>query len=213
MIDRKNGRLLALGAAMIFLSTLAVLLARQFSVGPERPVPAWRVFGPETAPVNIVEYTDFGCPACRHASAKLDEMLRVFDGGLRVTFKNYPLLNIHPWSLRAAALADCAGAQGRFKEYAGLLFEGQEKWSPAKAEPAEFQAYAKQLKLDWPALQACAEDPKTLQRIRLEISEGDMRGVSATPTFFINGRRAVGSGQLIDQAMKFDNILRGARKP
>lgn len=213
MTDRKTSRLLAVAAGLIFASTMAVLLARQFTSAPSRAVPEYRVFGPADAPVQIDEYTDFACPACRHAAGKIDELLRVFGGGLRVNFKHYPLLNIHPWSLHAAAFADCAGEQGKFKEYAALLFEGQEKWGRARNLPPEFELYAKQLKLDWPAMKACSEDQKTLRRLQLEISEGDLRGVSATPTFFVNGKRAVGSAQLLDQAMKFDNILRKAAKP
>ncbi len=213
MIDRKNARLLTAAALIVFLSTLAVLLGRQFSLGRTLPVPPFRAFGPENAPVQIYEYTDFACPACRHAAGKVDEMLKVFGPGLRVSFKHYPLTGIHPWSLQAALYADCAGEQGRFKEYGDLLFAGQEKWALAKEMPPEFEQYARQLKLDWPKMQACAASPETLRRVKLDMSEGDLRGVNATPTFFINGRRAVGAGQLLDQAMKFDNILRSAAKP
>jgi protein-disulfide isomerase len=212
-MEKKNARLAALAVVIIFVSTIAVLMARQFNMGPERPAPAFRTFGPEGAPVQIYEYTDFACPACRMATFKVEEMMKVFGGGLRVSFKHYPLLNIHPWSLHAAAYADCAGEQGKFREYAQLLFAEQEKWAEAKAEPKEFEAFAKQLKLDWPALQACANSDETLKRIKLDIAEADMKGVNATPTFFINGRRAVGGGQLIDQAMKFDNLMRKAAKP
>jgi protein-disulfide isomerase len=213
MIERKNARLLALAALLIFLSTLAVLLARQFNLGPTLPVPPFRAFGPAEAPVQIYEYTDFACPACRHAAGKIDEMMKVFGPGLRVNFKHYPLINIHPWSLRAAALADCAGEQGKFKEYADLLFTGQEKWAQVKEPPKEFEAYARQLNLDWPKMLACSDAPETLKRLKLETAEGDIKGVNATPTFFVNGRRAVGSAQLLDQAMKFDNMLRSAAKP
>jgi len=213
MIERKNARLLALACMLIFISTIAVLMARQFNLGPTRPVPAYRAFGPADAPVQIYEYTDFACPACRHAAGKIDEMLKVFGGGLRVNFKHYPLANIHPWSLHAAAYADCAGEQGKFKEYAGLLFAGQEKWGLAKDKPKEFEEYARQLKLDWPKMLVCSNDAETLKRIKLDMAEGDVKGVNATPTFFINGKRAVGAAQLIDQAMKFDNVLRSAAKP
>lgn len=209
-MDRKNARLTALALMIVFVSTIAVLLARQFNLGPERPAPAFRTFGPADAPVQIYEYTDFACPACRHAAGKLDEMMKVFGPGLRVQFKHYPLLNIHPWSLHAAAYADCAGAQGKFKEYAALLFEGQQHWAEAKAEPKEFAEYAGKLGLDWQKMLVCANDPETLRTLKLDIAEADLKGVSATPTFFINGRRAVGSGQLLDQAQKFDNILRKA---
>ncbi|MDP2865706.1 MAG: DsbA family protein [Elusimicrobiota bacterium] len=211
MIDRKNARLLALAGIIIFVSTIAVLLARQLNLGPVRPAPAFRTFGPEAAPVHIYEYTDFACPACRHAAGKLDEMMKIYGPGLRVSFKHYPLLNIHPWSFHAAAYADCAGEQGKFKEYAELLFENQEKWAQAKGMPKEFETYALQLRLDWPKITACADSTETHNRINLDIAEADMKGVNATPTFFINGKRAVGGGQLVDQARKFDNILRAAK--
>lgn len=211
MIDRKKARLLALAGMIIFISTIAVLLARQFNMGPVRPAPDFRTFGPATAPVQILEYTDFACPACRHAATQLDEMMKIYGPGLRVSFKHYPLLNIHPWSFHAAAYADCAGEQGKFKEYAKLLFENQEKWAQLKEKPKEFEAYAAQLKLDWPKITACADAPETLRRLNLDIAEADMKGVNATPTFFINGKRAVGGGQLVDQARKFDNLLRTAK--
>ncbi|MDA8244621.1 MAG: thioredoxin domain-containing protein [Elusimicrobia bacterium] len=208
MISRTNARLAALALLIIFSSTVAVLLARQFNLTPDRPAPAFRTFGPAGAPVRIYEYTDFACPACRHAAGKIDELLKVYSGGLQVSFKHYPLLSIHPWSLHAAAYADCAGRQGKFMEYAHLLFEGQSEWGEAKALPRQFEDYAKKLGLDWDKMQACSEDPETLHALQLDISEADMKGVDATPTFFINGKRAVGSGQLLDQAQKFDTLLR-----
>jgi len=215
-MDQKKARLAALAGLIVFSSTIAVLLARQFNLGPVRPAPDFRTFGPADAPVQIYEYTDFACPACRHAAGKIDELLKVFGPGLRVSFKHYPLLNIHPWSLHAAAYSDCAGAQGKFKEYAALLFEGQEKWGAAKAEdgePKEFAEYARKLGLDWPKMLACSNDPETLKTLKLDIAEADLKGVNATPTFFVNGKRAVGSAQLLDQAQKFDNLLRKAAKP
>ena len=211
MIDQKNARLAALAFTLIFVSTVAVLMARQLNLGPERPAPGFRTFGPADAPVHVYEYTDLACPACRQATLRIDEMRKVFGAGLRVSFKHYPLLNIHPWSLQAAAYSDCAGEQGKFKEYAEVLFENQEKWAQAKEMPKEFEAYAARLKLDWPKMAACADSAETHKRINLDIAEADMKGVNATPTFFINGKRAVGGGQLVDQARKFDNILRAAK--
>jgi protein-disulfide isomerase len=212
MLDQKRSRLAAIGAALVFASTIAVLLARQLNLGPERPAPDFRTFGPANAPVQIYEYTDFACPACRGAAGLLEEMSKVYGPGLRVHFKHYPLLNIHPWSLHAAAYADCAGAQGKFKDYAALLFEGQQHWAEAKEEPKQFAEYAGRLGLNLDALRACANAPATLRTLKLDIAEADMKGVNATPTFFINGKRAVGSGQLLDQARKFDSILRKAAK-
>lgn len=210
MLNVKTARLTALAGITIFVSTVAVLLARQFSLGPERPAAPFRTFGPPGAPVRIEEYSDFACGACRAAAGKMDELLKVYAGGIRLQLKHYPLVNIHPWSQDAAAYADCAGEQGKFKEYSALLFESQEKWGRADERPKEFEAFARDLKLDWPKMQTCSAAPQIRQRIKLEMAEAEMKGVSATPTFFINGKRAVGPAQLVEQARKFDNILKAA---
>lgn len=210
-----SGRIIArkifIAALLVFASTMAVLLSRRFDLAPARPSPDFRTFGPKDAPIQIYEYTDFACPACRAAEAHLMKSLEVYKGAIRVNFKHYPLSTIHPWSFLAASYADCAGQQGKFAEYAGLLFESQEKWARAKEKPGEFAAFAVRLKLDLPALETCAADLETARRVKLDVSEGDLRGVTATPTFFINGKRAVGSSQFLDQAKKFDIMLKGLK--
>jgi len=208
---RKTLRKILVAVALIVLSTFGTLLCRQFSIGPERPSPAFRVFGPANARILIYEYTDFSCPACRVANGHIKDLLRAYKDSARINFKHYPLSTIHPWSLNAAACADCAGRQGKFTEYADLLFENQEKWAFAGEKPKEFMEYAKQLNLDLPAFEICRNDEAVLRQLKLDISEGDIRGVNSTPTFFINGKRAVGSGQLLEQAKRFDNLLKGRK--
>ena len=213
MINKKTARLAVLGGLLMFIAATAILLARQFNVGPARPAPGFRTFGPAGAVVKIEAYSDYACGACRAAEGKLEEMLKVYPGGIRLTLKHYPLTNIPPWSLDAAAYADCAGEQGKFKDYAARLFEGQEKWGEAKVRPAEFEAYARELKLDWAQIQSCAASTQTRQRIKLETAEADLKGVNATPTFFINGKRAVGPGQLLERIRKLDKLLENRNKP
>ena len=211
LISRKNARLAALACLVMFLSTMGVLLARQFNLGPVRPTPGFRTFGPADAPVQMYEYSDFACGACRKAAGKMDEMFKVYSGAIRLQFKHYLLVNIHPWSLDAAAYADCAGEQGKFKEYADLLFESQEKWGRAKEKPEEFEVFARGLKLDWTKMQTCSVAPETRKRIKLDMAEAELKGVNSTPTFFINGKRAVGPGQLAEQARKFGDLLKSSR--
>jgi len=211
MISKRTARLTALSATLIFVSTTAVLLARQLNLGPTRPAPDFRTFGPAAAAVQIYEYTDFACPACRHAALALEDMLKIYGPAIRLSFKHYPLNIIHPWSMAAAAYADCAGEQGKFRDYAAMLFESQGKWGQAKEKPAEFETFAKKLGLDWEKMQACSAAPATLKAVKFDMAEGNVKGVNATPTFFINGKRAVGGGQLLEQARKFDALLRKAR--
>ena len=212
MVSRITARKGLIAVLLVFASTMAVLLLRQSNLAPSRPSPDFRAFGPKDAPIQIYEYTDLSCPACRSAEAHITQSLQLYKGAVRVNFKHYPLSVIHPWSFMAASYADCAGAQGKFKEYAGLLFENQGTWAQSKEKPKDFEIYAARLKLDWPEMQACADAPETVKRLKLDIAEADMKGVNATPTFFINGKRAVGGGQLVDQARKFDNLLGRAAK-
>ena len=213
MIRKENSVRIILAGAVIFVPTIAVLLARQFSLGPARPAPEFRTFGPPGALVRITEYSDFACGACRAAADAAEKMLKVYGRDVRLALKHYPLVNIHPWSLDAAAYADCAGVQGKYREYSARLYESQEKWGRAAARPGEFEAIARELALDWPAMAACAVAPETVRRVRLDIAEAEMKGVNATPTFFINGKRAVGPVQFAEAMRKFDGIIEARRQP
>lgn len=114
---------------------------------------------------------------------------------------------IHPWSFTAAMSADCAGEQGRFKDYSALLFENQAAWAQSKTIPGQFNEYAKKLNLDMQTFDICMAKQETMRRVTLDVAEGDIRGVNATPSFFINGKRAVGSEQFLNMARQFDNLL------
>ena len=205
MVSRITTRKIFIAAALVFAATTAVLLFRQFNLTPARPSPDFRAFGPKDAPIQIYEYTDFACPACKAAEAHVMYILKTYKDSVRINFKHYPLSSIHPWSFMAASYADCAGEQGKFVEYASLLFESQEKWARAAEKPGEFTAFAAQLKLDAAALETCAASVETARRVKLDVSEGDLRNVNATPTFFINGKRAVGGPQFLT---RFDTIFK-----
>ena len=210
MTAKKTARKILIAIMLVCAATIATLACRQFSIGPARPSPSWRAFGPENAKIQIYEYTDFACPACRAAEGNVKNVLELYKGSVRVNFKHYPLATIHPWSFHAAAYADCAGKQGKFLEYAALLFENQEAWARTKDTPKEFAEYAKKLKLDVPALEACTEEQGTIRQVQLDMAEGDLRGVNATPTFIVNGKRAVGGGQFLDRVKYFDIVLKKA---
>lgn len=211
MQTSKTLRKLFAAAALVFLSTLGTLLCRQFSLGPERPSPDFRHLGPAGAKIHIYEYTDFACPACKTAHGHMKNLLAAYKDSVLLDFKHYPLTGIHPWSAAAAACADCAGKQGKFLEYAELLFENQEKWALRKERPKEFAEYAGKLGLDIAAFEKCAADEAVSRQVTLDMAEGDTRGVNSTPTFFVNGRRAVGYGQLLDRAKRFDNFLKDGK--
>lgn len=196
-------------ASVVIVLTLAVLLARQLDLGPERPSPSFRTLGDRTAKVHFMEYTDFACPSCKLANEHLHKILELYPGKIRVSLKHYPLTKIHKWSVEAAAAADCAGKEGKFWPYAGILFDKQARWSVSKDSPRpEFISIAARLGIETNSFRSCVEDPETLKEIRLDMAEGDSRKITATPTIFMNRKRIVGAGQLVEASKLLDNLTR-----
>jgi protein-disulfide isomerase len=158
--------------------------------------PAPYVKGNPDAPITIVEFSDFECPACGHAFSDLRDLVRG-RSDVKLVFRNFPLdsacnphmqQQLHPDACRAAAAAECAGKLGRFWEYHDELFEHQKL-----LDRDSLFRYAREVGLDIPAFRACLDDPATMDRIAADVEAGTRLGVESTPTIFINGRRVQGA--------------------
>ncbi|MDQ3035529.1 MAG: DsbA family protein [Myxococcota bacterium] len=139
--------------------------------------------GAPMAPVTIVEFSDFECPYCGRAHPILDELLREFEGQVKIVFRNYPLSG-HPRAMPAARAAVAAGRQGKFWEMADLLFGHQRA-----LEDEDLTRYAQQLELDLERFHGDLQSSATQAAIERDREEGRRLGVEGTPTFFVNGRR------------------------
>lgn len=181
---------------MLALSVAGVMATKGLRKPAVDRAEAYRVKGAESAPINIVEYSDFECPACRVAEPALAQLLKLYEGKTRFVFKHYPLEMMHPTARFAAGAAECAGRQGKFWELHDLLYEKQHDWASAPDPAAKIGELAKSLKLDAAALTACARAPETNKAIDADIKDGEDRFVYSTPTFFVNGKRFVGARQL-----------------
>ncbi|MET0594693.1 MAG: thioredoxin domain-containing protein [Polyangiaceae bacterium] len=138
--------------------------------------------GPATAPVTVVEWADFECPHCRHASPLLDKLVEQFPGKVRVVYKFYPLQNhVHGESAARAAVA--AMKQGKFWEMHHALFEHQDA-----LEPRDIEKYARELGLDMAKFKAEWESEATADRVSRDRKQGDALSLSGTPAIYINGR-------------------------
>lgn len=84
--------------------------------------------GTQDAPVKIIEYSDFECPACAQVYPFSDKVLADYDGKVLFEFRHFPLNNIHKNAQVAAEASEAAGAQGKFWEMHDKLFETQDKW-------------------------------------------------------------------------------------
>lgn len=140
------------------------------------------VRGPAEARV-ILEYGDYECPYSRQAFRKIEIVERRLKGRVRFAFRHFPLTEIHPHALAAAAAAEAAALQGRFWEMHGLLFHHQRA-----LEHDDLRRYAAQLELDVQRFDADRIGDDVLRRVRRDVDSGLLSGeVHGTPTLFIDG--------------------------
>src|SRR5262249_5192993 len=140
--------------------------------------------GPETAPVTLVEYGDYQCPACGQAYPIIKELLDRLGPRLRLVFRNFPLATVHPHAEGAAEAAEAAGAQGQFWAMHDVLFENQDALGGE-----DLVAYASALGLDESRFVGELTDRVHAARVREDFVGGVRSGVNGTPTFFINEGR------------------------
>jgi protein-disulfide isomerase len=163
----------------------------QVSIGQS---PVW---GPGDAPVTVVEFSDYLCPACRRVHKTTKEVKERYAGKIRWVFKDYPLKR-HKGAKKLAEAAHCAGEQGRFWEFQDLLFAAEKE-----LELEDLTAFARDLGLDNDRFVACYQSDRFKAQVEQHIKEARASGVSSTPTFIINGRLKPG-GLLMED---FEKIL------
>lgn len=149
--------------------------------------------GPKDAPVTIVEFADYQCPFCHQAQLAVEEILKRYSGKVRFVHRDFPLDSIHPRATPAARASRCAGEKGKFWEYhRGLLA------APGDFSDADLKRRAEALGLNLTSFSSCLAQPGGEKAVQVSLEEGQKLGVSATPTFFVNGRRLVGAKGVAD---------------
>jgi protein-disulfide isomerase len=136
----------------------------------------------ESAPMQLIEFSDFECPACGSFHRVLEQIDKDYPGVVGVRFVHYPLV-MHQYAEKASQVADCAAEQGRFAAMHDALFESQREFGviswAALADRAEVR--------DKSAFQACIERPATPDRVQKGKEMGDEMRIKGTPTVLING--------------------------
>jgi protein-disulfide isomerase len=149
------------------------------------------VLGSPTAPVEVIEFADFECPACGQYATITEPDVRttlVNTGQVRVRYMDFPL-PMHKNTWDASLAAACANAQGKFWEMHDALFANQDRWNgEATSRPRPVIAeYAKALRLDMAKYGACMDAETYRPQIQATLMEAERRGVRSTPTFVFNG--------------------------
>lgn len=141
------------------------------------------------APVEIIAFEDFQCPFCQASEPILVAVYQQYPNDIKVVYRDFPLYTIHDQAIAAAQAGECADEQGKFWAWHDEAFLNQSALATA---PAVFSTWAETAGLDVTAFAACVAEERYAAEVQKDLDEGFLAGVSATPTFFINGQRVLG---------------------
>ncbi|HLA13960.1 MAG TPA: DsbA family protein [Gemmatimonadaceae bacterium] len=207
-------------AALAYVATRPKDAVRDVASGPDTTNAGEArgyVLGNPDAPVKIIEYADFECPACAGFATitEPDVRTRIVQTGLAsMTFYDFPL-TMHPNSMPASLAAACADEQGKFWPMHDRIFQEQDEWNGQATDrpKAFFQRYAREAGVDVARWEACYDSRKYVRRINANLADGLRRGVNSTPSFVIGDKLYAGSLSY-DQLKKIvDSAARNAPRP
>jgi protein-disulfide isomerase len=174
-----------------------------------------RIQGRATAPVWVIEVSDFQCPYCKmwHDSIYASLKREYVDGGkIRLAYINFPLPR-HKNARPAAEAAMCVAAQGKFWPMQDALFNEQDRWE-GLADPAPvLDELAKKVGADVPAMRACIAAKTMKPLIEGDIDRATAAGVGSTPTLLIGRDPIVGAQPLSVYREAIERAARESARP
>ena len=181
--------------------------------------------GPVRAPVTIVEYADLQCPSCARMHDFLEkQLLPKYGDKVRIVFKEFPL-PMHDWSSTAAIANECAYqisppgvANTTFFDFRTRIFANQSAINVTNVRD-QMLSLGEQAGVDRVKLAACIDSKDSRQRVEKDLREGQLLGVSSTPTFFVNGKILAGAPapeaffKTVDEALAASSPHAASRMP
>lgn len=183
----------------------SLLLAACGGAGDISPETSRGPKGNPDAAVLVEEFADLQCPACRAAHPEIvTPFMEEYGDKVRFEHKHFPIRSIHRYALEASLAAECAADQGKFWEFVDIAFENQPDMTIDK-----LMEWAKEVGVaDQSLFERCFKKQVKKDTILSDYREGKDRGVTGTPTFFVNGEKVETGLDEIKAAV--DKALQGA---
>src|ERR1700733_13952415 len=178
--------------------------------------------GVKASKVVVVNFDDFECPFCSRLHQTLfPEILKEYGDRVTFIYKDYPLVEIHPWAVHAAVDANCLAAQNTdaYWDFADYIHSNQHEVNSEKTSAARFEALdrltllqGQKHNVDSGKLQSCikAQDDSA---VKASMKEAEGIGVEATPTLFVNGEKIDGAVPPSELRAALDRALKDANLP
>jgi len=178
--------------------------------------------GAKASKVVVVNFDDFQCPFCSRMHQTLfPEILKEYGDRVTFIYKDFPLVEIHPWAMHAAVDANCLAAQNgdAYWDFADYIHANQHEVSNEKTPAARLEALDKLTVLqgqkhsvDVAKLQSCIKGQDE-SAVRASMKQAEGVGVEATPSLFVNGEEVPGGAvsastlrAALDRALKDANL-------
>lgn len=158
--------------------------------------------------VTFVEFLDFECEACRAAFPMVEQLRTEYGDRVNFVVRYFPIQS-HFNAQRAARAVEAAARQGTFEPMYKKMFETQSQWGEQQVPAdATFRGFASEMGLDMVTFDTDYNDPATLERINIDVADGEALGVRGTPTIFLNGEQ-LEFRTYNDMSNAVDQALRG----
>ncbi len=149
--------------------------------------------GPESAPVTIVEFSDFQCPFCLKSFPIIRTLTAKYPDKVRFIYRDFPLVDVHLWAKLAAQAGYCAQKQDRFWPLHDKIFQNQKQISENSTQSRDFIInLAAQSGVEVRQFLTCLDSAEAVGEVEQDIADGVLAGARGTPTWFINGIRVAG---------------------
>ncbi|MDF1496706.1 MAG: DsbA family protein [Patescibacteria group bacterium] len=157
--------------------------------------------GPVDAKYEIVIFEDFGCPYCKMAQATIAD-LKKLRPDIKISYRDFPITELHPDAMIAAQASRCMWQQGdinKYNRYREVLYAHQNEF-----DLDSVKIYAADVGADRTAFNLCMQQQGIEIRINQSILDAENAGVTATPTFFVDGIKVEG----VHEASKMLELLK-----
>lgn len=161
-----------------------------------------RVKGPDSAPITVIEFSDFQCPYCKVAEETISKVWAAYPDKVKLVYKHLPLA-IHLDAQYAAEAAECAGDQGKFWEMRDKLFANQNK-----LDKESIAGYARELKIYNKKFVNCLDTGQFKAKIGADAKTAADFNVTGTPAFFVGDEFISGIAPFDDFKAVIENQLK-----
>jgi protein-disulfide isomerase len=170
------------------------------------------VMGSPSAPLEVIEFGDFECPACNQFAEITEPDIRaqyVNTGKIRFRFIDFPLVNVHRNTLNGSVAAACADEQGQFWPMHDILYAKQDEWNGETTSNPDkvIKSFARTIAgIDPTKFDQCLDTRQTLSKVQSHMQLAMDRQIGSTPTLIIGTKeyRAIGIDEFkraVDEAL------------